>query len=108
MPFPLPPTVLAPVDFLDPLLSEKPYSCLGAPPPNMASTNIKPYPVEVEITDLRGVGGYLEEYKVETSGFQVGRVREREGYLGIGEGGALTALEGVADCRARERRAGWN
>lgn len=72
MPVALPPTVRASIDFLDPSLSEKPYSCLGAPPPDTPPTNIKPYPVEVEISDLRGVAGYLDRFTVETSGFQVG------------------------------------
>lgn len=74
MPVALPPTVTASIDFLDPALSEKPYSCLGAPPPNMAPTNIKSYPVDVTIRDLRGVEGYKEEFLVDKSGFQVSDV----------------------------------
>ncbi|GAA5905821.1 hypothetical protein JCM6882_000469 [Rhodosporidiobolus microsporus] len=44
---PVPSTVRAQIDFLDPNLSEKPFSCLGVPPPNMPATNIKPYPVDI-------------------------------------------------------------
>lgn len=44
---PVPATVRASIDFLDPLLTEKPFSCVGAPPPGIPATNIKPYPIEV-------------------------------------------------------------
>ncbi|GAA6013936.1 hypothetical protein JCM10207_000177 [Rhodosporidiobolus poonsookiae] len=68
---PTPPTVRAQIDFLDPSLAEKPYSCLGAPPPGMPATNIKPWPVEVEISDLRSTEDYLTAYSTATSGFQI-------------------------------------
>lgn len=71
MPGLLLPSVTASIDFLDPALSEKPYSCLGAPPPNMAPTNIEPYPIQVQVSDLRGVEEYLSEFTTDTSGFQV-------------------------------------
>ncbi|GAA5863124.1 hypothetical protein JCM8547_002805 [Rhodosporidiobolus lusitaniae] len=71
MPGLLLPTVKASIDFLSPALVEKPYSCLGAPPPGMPATNIKPYPIELEITDLRGVEEYEKKFTTETSGFQI-------------------------------------
>lgn len=93
MPVPLPPTVTAPIDFLDPSLPDKPYSCLGAPPPNMAATNIEPYPIEVEISDLRGIEGYKEEFVVDKSGFQVSAVSAQ----GSGLSGPLSPLSGRAE-----------
>lgn len=63
--------VLASIDFLDPSLSEKPFSSLGPPTQDGPATNIKPFPVETEIIDLRCIEGYPEQFTVETSGFQV-------------------------------------
>ncbi|GAA5980388.1 hypothetical protein JCM11641_001786 [Rhodosporidiobolus odoratus] len=44
---PQPSSVRAQIDFLDPLLTEKPFSCLGAPPPGMPATNIEPYSIGI-------------------------------------------------------------
>lgn len=65
-----PTTLLATIDFLDPALDEVPYSCLG-PPSRDPPTNIASYPVKVEITDLRSIPSYLEDFTTATSGFQV-------------------------------------
>ncbi|GAA5842383.1 hypothetical protein JCM11251_004212 [Rhodosporidiobolus azoricus] len=72
---PIPSTVRASIDFLDPNLTEKPFSCLGAPPPNMPATNIKPYPVEIVEHDSETLG------HLETDAGKVAYYKEMEQLL---------------------------
>ncbi|GAA6042582.1 hypothetical protein JCM8097_003142 [Rhodosporidiobolus ruineniae] len=64
-------SVRANLDFLDPKLEEKPFAFLGIPPEGQSATNIEPYPIELDIADLRAVNDYEKEFTVEKTGFQI-------------------------------------